>query len=82
MMKKNKVELTILVVLPMIFLYRMIFLNEVVTTNDEAERYPINEWRDNYLSVNDETPQWFPNLFQVCHLMEVIYIQMETQQNS
>lgn len=63
MMKKNKVELTILVVLPMIFLYRMIFLNEVVTTNDEAERYPINEWRDNYLSVNDETPQWFPNLF-------------------
>ena len=63
MIKKNKAEIAILILIPIIFLYRMIFFNEVVTTNDELERYPINEWRDNYLSNNDETPQWFPNLF-------------------
>ena len=63
MLIKNKAEIAILILIPMIFLYRMIFFNEVVTTNDELERFPINEWRDNYLLNNDETPQWFPNLF-------------------
>ena len=60
---KNKTKIALLVFIPMLFLHRMIFFNEVVTTNDELERYPINEWRDNYLENNDETPQWFPNLF-------------------
>ena len=61
--KKNKIEIAILLLMPMLFLYKMIFFGQVVTTNDELERYPINEWRDNYLLNNDETPQWFPNLF-------------------
>jgi len=63
MILKNKAEIAILILIPMIFLYKMIFFNEVVTTNDELERYPINEWRDNYLVNNDEIPQWYPNLF-------------------
>ena len=62
-LKKNKIEIAILLFLPMLFLYKMIFFGQVVTTNDELERYPINEWRDNYLLNNDDTPQWFPNLF-------------------
>ena len=61
--KKNKIEIAILLFVPMLFLYKMIFFGQVVTTNDELERYPINEWRDNYLLNNDNTPQWFPNLF-------------------
>ena len=62
-LKKNKIEIAILLFVPMLFLYKMIFFGQVVTTNDELERYPINEWRDNYLLNNDNTPQWFPNLF-------------------
>ena len=60
---KHRTELAILVVVPMVFLYRMIFFGEIVTTNDELERHPINEWRDSYVSQNDQIPQWFPNLF-------------------
>ena len=41
----------------------MVFLGEIVTTNDEYERHPINEWRDNYLNNQDDIPQWYPNLF-------------------
>ena len=47
----------------MIFLYRMIFFGEIVTTNDELERHPINEWIENYIGTNDDVPQWYPNLF-------------------
>jgi len=60
---KNKIELFILMILPVLFLYRMIFFGEIVTTNDELERHPINEWRDSYLDENKDTPQWYPNLF-------------------
>ena len=60
---KNKIELFILMILPVLFLYRMIFFGEIVTTNDELERHPINEWRDAYLDENKDTPQWYPNLF-------------------
>ena len=60
---KNKIELFILTIIPILFLYRMVFLGEIVTTNDELERHPINEWRDGYLNDNDDTPQWYPNLF-------------------
>ena len=41
----------------------MVFLGEIITTNDEYERHPINEWRDNYFIENDDIPQWFPNIF-------------------
>ena len=60
---KNKIELFILMILPVLFLYRMIFFGEIVTTNDELELHPINEWRDTYLDENKDTPQWYPNLF-------------------
>jgi len=62
-LKNKKIELIILSVLPSLFLYRMVFFGEIVTTNDEFERHPINEWRDNYLTENKEIPQWYPNLF-------------------
>ena len=41
----------------------MVFFGEIITTNDELERHPINEWRDTYLKQNDDIPQWYPNLF-------------------
>ena len=50
---KNKNELFLLVIVPMIFLYRMIFFGEIVTTNDELERHPINEWIENYIATNE-----------------------------
>lgn len=53
----------LLAIIPAIFLYRMIFLGEIVTTNDELERHPINQWRDSYLAENEDMPQWYPNLF-------------------
>ena len=62
-LNKNKIELLILIILPVLFLYRMIIFGEIVTTNDELERHPINEWRDSYLKDNKDTPQWYPNLF-------------------
>ena len=62
-LNKNKIELFILIILPVLFLYRMIIFGEIVTTNDELERHPINEWRDSYLKDNKDTPQWYPNLF-------------------
>ena len=61
--KKNKMQILLLTVLPVLFLYRMIFLGEIVVTNDELERHPINQWCDNYLLNNDDIPQWYPNLF-------------------
>ena len=73
---KVKIEMTILIILPMLFLYRMIFFGEIVTTNDELERHPINQWTENYFVENDEIPQWFPNLFSG------IYTQMVTLPNS
>ena len=60
---KNYKELIFLIMIPILFLYKMIFFGEIITTNDEFERHPINEWRDNYFIENDDTPQWFPNLF-------------------
>ena len=53
----------LLAIIPAIFLYKMIFFGEIVTTNDELARHPINQWRDTYLAENDDMPQWFPNLF-------------------
>ena len=43
----------------------MVFLGEIITTNDEYEKdIPINEWRDNYFTENNDIPcQWFPNIF-------------------
>ena len=61
--KNNRNEILILAIVPLLFLYRMIFFGEIVTTNDEYERHPINEWRDNYLNNQDDIPQWYPNLF-------------------
>ena len=60
---KNYKELMLLSLIPILFLYKMIFFGEIITTNDEFERHPINEWRDNYFTENDDIPQWFPNLF-------------------
>ena len=59
----KKYSTSILIIVPAIFLFRMIFFGEIVTTNDELERHPINQWSDTYLLENDEMPQWFPNLF-------------------
>ena len=53
----------IMLIIPAVFLYRMILFGEVVTTNDELERHPINQWRDSYLEDQGDMPQWFPNLF-------------------
>ncbi len=60
---KNHKELIILILIPVLFLFRMIFFGEIITTNDEFERHPINEWKNNYFIENDDIPQWFPNLF-------------------
>ena len=60
---KNNKELIILILIPVLFLFRMIFFGEIITTNDEFERHPINEWKNNYFIENDDIPQWFPNLF-------------------
>lgn len=62
-LKRNRKEIFLLTVLPLLFLYRMVFFGEIITTNDELERHPINEWRDTYLQQNDDIPQWYPNLF-------------------
>ena len=61
--KKNQIALGIMMVVPMIMLYKMIFLGEIVGANDQLERYPINQWRDTYLNSNEDFPQWYPNLF-------------------
>ena len=60
---KNYKELIFLIVIPILFLYKMIFFGEIITTNDEFERHPINEWRDNYFTEHNDIPQWFPNIF-------------------
>ncbi len=60
---ENRNEIIILAILPLLFLYRMVFFGEIVTTNDELERHPINEWRDHYIEKYDDVPQWYPNLF-------------------
>ncbi|MDP6168907.1 MAG: YfhO family protein [Candidatus Marinimicrobia bacterium] len=60
---ENRNEVILLTILPLFFLYRMVFFGEIVTTNDELERHPINEWRDNYIEQYDDVPQWYPNLF-------------------
>ena len=61
--KNNRNEILILAIIPLLFLYRMIFFGEIVTTNDEYERHPINEWRDSYINDQGDIPQWYPNLF-------------------
>ena len=55
--------LIIITIIPLLFLYKMVFLGQIITTNDEYERHPINEWRDNYFLQNNDIPQWFPNIF-------------------
>ena len=54
-LKNNKFELIILTLLPVVFLYKMIFFGEIVVTNDELERHPINEWSNKYFIENDYT---------------------------
>ncbi len=61
--KNNRLEIIILAIIPLLFLYKMVFFGEIVTTNDEYERHPINEWRDSYLNDKGDIPQWYPNLF-------------------
>ena len=41
----------------------MIIFGEIVTAGDDLARHPINEWRDKYISENEDMPQWYPNLF-------------------
>lgn len=53
----------LITIIPALFLYRMIIFGEIVTTGDDLERHPINEWRDNYIVENEDMPQWYPNLF-------------------
>ena len=62
-LKKNSKQILFLSVVPLIFLFRMVIFGEIITTNDELERHPINQWRDSYLEKNDDIPQWYPNLF-------------------
>ncbi len=62
-LKDNSKQILLLLVMPLIFLFRMVIFGEIITTNDELERHPINEWRDSYLEKNDDIPQWYPNLF-------------------
>ena len=59
----KKYFILILTIVPIIFLYKMIFFGEIVTTNDELERHPINQWQLNYSENNDDMSQWYPNLF-------------------
>ena len=60
---KNYKEIIILFIIPIVFLFKMMFFGEIITTNDEYERHPINKWKDNYFIENEDVPQWFPNLF-------------------
>ena len=62
-LQNNRNQIIILILLPLLFLFRMVFFGEIVTTNDELERHPINEWRDSYFEDEDDMPQWYPNLF-------------------
>ena len=62
-LQNNRNQIIILILLPLLFLFRMVFFGEIVTTNDELERHPINEWRDSYFVDEDDMPQWYPNLF-------------------
>ena len=60
---KNQLAFAILMIIPMLMLYRMIFFGEIVGANDELQRYPINQWRDTFVDNHSEFPQWYPNLF-------------------
>ena len=53
----------LLIIIPAVFLFKMIFFGEIVTTNDELARHPINQWTETYLHENKGMPQWYPNLF-------------------
>ena len=53
----------LITIVPALFLYRMIVFGEIVTAGDDLARHPINEWRDKYISDNEDMPQWYPNLF-------------------
>ena len=53
----------LITIAPALFLYRMIIFGEIVTAGDDLARHPINEWRDKYISDNEDMPQWYPNLF-------------------
>ncbi len=53
----------LITIAPALFLYRMILFGEIVTDGDDLARHPINEWRDKYISDNEDMPQWYPNLF-------------------
>ena len=53
----------LITIAPAFFLYRMIVFGEIVTAGDDLARHPINEWRDKYISDNEDMPQWYPNLF-------------------
>ena len=53
----------LITIAPALFLYRMIVFGEIVTVGDDLARHPINEWRDKYISDNEDMPQWYPNLF-------------------
>ena len=53
----------LITIAPALFLYRMIVFGEIVTAGDDLARHPINEWRDKYISDNEDMPQWYPNLF-------------------
>ena len=53
----------LLIIIPAVFLFKMIFFGEIITTNDELARHPINQWTETYLHENKGMPQWYPNLF-------------------
>ena len=47
----------LITIIPALLLYRMIIFGEIVTANDDLARHPINEWRDKYISENENMPQ-------------------------
>ena len=77
-MKLNKFILIIPAVC-FIFFGEMILHNKVPLANDSIAHAPIKKWNESIEDSSGIFPQWFPNLFQVCHRMEHILILAETQ---
>jgi len=58
-----KLSVTVIVVIVMLFLFKMIFLNQVARASDTVARQPISNWSAEYVQEHNDMPFWSPIIF-------------------
>lgn len=59
----SKIAIVIIATVSFVFLREMILFDKLPESADMFHRMPLDRWAEEYTSLNDDMPQWYPHLF-------------------